>query len=235
MHLNPAHPALSEKRTIHVKMRREANERIFKSVSANDKMGKGKKIITRGTWKGLPLYSLTLEERETCPSDCIRWKECFGNGMPFAHRFEGGPSLHSEIMKGVARLNKKHIQGFAIRLHVLGDFYSVEYVNVWRCALDWFKGLHLYGYTARDKGEIGDAIEQLNLDYSGRCAIRFSRNQAYDPTSPGRAYAGDETVKNGFICPEMTGKVNSCLDCGLCWDVKKTVIFPDHDKMRKAK
>ena len=30
----------------------------------------------------------------------------------------------------------KHVNGFAVRLHNLGDFYSVEYVELWRKLLE---------------------------------------------------------------------------------------------------
>ncbi len=51
--------------------------------------------------------------------------------MPFAHRFstEGLiPRLEQEIKE----LMLKHKEGIVIRLHVLGDFYSTEYVEFWQ-------------------------------------------------------------------------------------------------------
>lgn len=238
MRLNPAHPALSEHRTIHTKMRKDplATKLIFKSVKNNGKMGKGKGLILRGRWKGMPLYSLTLEERDTCPSDCIRWAECYGNGSMFAHRYEKGVDLESKIMRDIATLNRKHPKGFVVRLHVLGDFYSTHYVKVWECALSWFPTLHIYGYTARHEGDIHNAILGLNANYWDRCRIRISRDGTYDSSTPEKIYAGTSTdLSEAFICPEQTGKVNSCLDCALCWEVDKTVVFLEHDEVNKAK
>ena len=34
------------------------------------------------------MFTLTLIERETCTNECEHYYDCFGNNMPFAHRFE---------------------------------------------------------------------------------------------------------------------------------------------------
>lgn len=238
MRLNPNHPALSENRTIHTKTIRSPfdSKAILKPANSNTKLGKRKNIITRGIWKGMRMFSLTLPERSTCPTSCMRWDSCYGNNMPFAHRFETGVELESKIMREVAALNRKYPHGFVVRLHVLGDFYSEHYVKVWKCALSWFPGLRIFGYTARDNGPILDAILNLNREFPSRCVIRISRNESFDETTGEKRYAASSAIgTEGFICPEMTGKTESCLTCGLCWTVDKTVVFPDHDELRKAK
>ena len=53
--------------------------------STNKKLGKR---VTKGRYAGFPMYTLTLEERATCPSACEHWADCYGNNMPFGHRFE---------------------------------------------------------------------------------------------------------------------------------------------------
>jgi hypothetical protein len=238
MRLNPNHPALSENRTIHTKTIRNPfdSKNVLKPANANTKLGKRKNIITKGIWKGLRMFSLTLPERSTCPTDCIRWDSCYGNNMPFAHRFETGQDLESKILKELTVLQRKHPEGIVVRLHVLGDFYSVQYTKMWACALSWFPTLKIFGYTARHHGPILDGINALNRKFPDRCVLRVSRNLAYNEEDGPTRYASDgsEDVK-GFICPEMTGQTESCLTCGLCWTVNKTVIFPDHDELRKAK
>ena len=67
---------------------------IFKAGKTNKKLG-GK--ISRGIWKSLPIYSLTLEERKTCPETCRHWGDCFGNNMPFAVRYVLNESLFNRI------------------------------------------------------------------------------------------------------------------------------------------
>ena len=62
--------AINEKRTLFPKNRRNPIENktdILKIGSNNDKLGG---LIEKGIWAGLPIYSLTLEERKTCPTSC---------------------------------------------------------------------------------------------------------------------------------------------------------------------
>jgi len=131
MKLKPGHPALTEARTIHPRTRKLPFEgQVIKAVANNGKLGKGSSVITKGKWRGMPMFSITLEERATCPSTCMRWAECFGNGMAFAHRFQHGPDLEAKIKAEVEYLAKIYPHGFVIRLHILGDFYSQAYVDM---------------------------------------------------------------------------------------------------------
>ena len=235
MRLNPAHPALSEARTIHVKMRREVTESatLLKSVKDNSKLGDGNGTILKGKWFGFPLFSLTLEERATCPPSCLRWEVCYGNGMAFGHRFQSGPALERQLQLEVAALSARYPRGFAVRLHILGDFYSVGYVGLWRSLLEKHPNLHVYGYSARYGCDIGRAIESLRITHPKRWWVRFSRNEQANGYN---IFAAEEgKVANAITCPEQTGKVHSCLDCGLCWSINKTITFIDHDKLAKQR
>ena len=236
MHLNPAHPALSEKRTIHTKTIRLPSQpkNILKPASANSKLGKRSNIITKGKWKGMRMFSLTLEERKTCPSDCFRWAECYGNAMPFAHRFEHGSDLTWHLYFELEKLAEKYPEGFVVRLHILGDFYSWAYAMFWRNMLELFPPLHIFGYTARKEGDIHDAIIGTNAKFPERHVVRISTNKSWDQAQPNKTYASNETVGKSFDCPEQTKKTESCLTCGLCWTVNNTVRFQDHDKLRKG-
>ena len=44
-------------------------------------------------------------------------------------------------------LDIDHPNGFAVRLHNLGDFYSLQYVALWRRLLARHPALHVWGYT----------------------------------------------------------------------------------------
>ena len=59
-------------------------------LSSNKKLGK---FVIKGRHKNKYLYSLSLEERKTCPTSCFHWKTCYGNNMPFAHRFRASNNL----------------------------------------------------------------------------------------------------------------------------------------------
>jgi len=204
-----------------IKTSRDAN--VLKPGSNNKKLGFN---ITSKRWKGKKLYSLTLVERETCPISCHHWDDCYGNNMPFAHRFSTD-DLEKNVHKNLDSLIEKHPNGIVIRLHVLGDFYSVDYVSFWEEMLFKYPTLCLFGYTGREEdSKIGKAIWLLNNRFNERCIIRYSRSKGYDGN---HLYAAEESFEGkSFDCPEQNGKVKSCAACGLCWTTQKTVRFLSH-------
>ena len=225
-----------------------ASELLIKK-STNVKLGKR---VTKGKWKGFPIFTLTLEERATCPRSCAHWADCYGNNMMYAFRYEAGPALETMLETELAELQRKHPNGFLVRLHILGDFYSVGYVAKWAKWLGMFPALHVYGYTANqpnasDKTEraIGQALLTL-LDHCGeRWAIRFSGN--FDRSTMTANSADDSRAmdavndKQAFLCPTQISKetgryaakgeetlVPDCGACGLCWTASKPVVFITH-------
>ena len=237
MKLKPDHPALSEKRTIHRSKVYDAfsfHSPIIKPVSLNSKLGKGKTLIEKGRWAGMPMFSLTLEERATCPSYCFRWAECYGNGMPFAHRFKPGEHLETRISFEIGLLAGKFSSGFVVRLHILGDFYSTDYANLWASLLEKHPELHIFGYTAHTTATpIGQLIAYMNT--TDRCWIRHSYSISHNREYPNEIFAGSPDKVSGIGCPEQTKKTESCLTCGLCWSTKQTITFEDHDKLYKER
>ena len=200
---------------------------MLKKGSNNKKLGYK---ITAKKWKGKRLYSLTLEERTTCPTSCHHWDDCYGNNMPFAHRFDTKneyvvflPKLRAEVQA----LCAKHPEGVVIRLHVLGDFFSVNYVHFWERMLIENPGLAVFGYTAREPHtDIGAAIQSLNKKKDGRFQVRQSRNKERDADG---FYAADESFEGEcFDCPEQKGLLPDCASCGACWMTTKTVRFKTH-------
>ena len=200
---------------------------VLKPGSNNKKLGFK---ITSPKWKGKKLYSLTLVERETCPISCHHWDDCYGNNMPFAHRFST-IGLLPKIEEEIETLSKKHAQGIVIRLHVLGDFMSPEYVSFWERMLFDHPTLALFGYTGREEDSaIGKAIWLLNTRYNDRCTIRYSRSKEFaSGYNVSNLFAAEESFTGkSFDCPEQTGKLPSCAACGLCWSVVKSVRFATH-------
>ena len=198
---------------------------ILKPGRNNKKLGYK---IKKGKHKGKYLYSLTLTERDTCPTSCHHWDDCYGNNMPFAHRFQHGKELEDKLDYEIGELVRKHNKGILVRLHVLGDFYSPEYVFHWGSLLTKYPTLSVYGYTARYDDSVAtalalfdicllytsDAADDKNKDYSD--AVQFT-------------YAADESFSGDFFdCPEQTGQVDSCADCAACWQTTKTVRFKSH-------
>ena len=214
-------------RTVYQKSVKAPNDRMLKSGKQNKKLGH---IVTVKMWQNKPIYSLTLEERMSCPTSCSEWDNCYGNNMPFAHRFDHThedflPMLDAQIDK----LMRKHPDGIVLRLHVLGDFYSVPYVEFWRQQLGKHPNLVAYGYTHRSaEGPIGKALRVLDMAFHQRFKIRFS--DAPDRRFSAQVYQTAEDVPSDhIICPEQLDKTDGCNTCGLCWSQpKRPIAFLEH-------
>jgi hypothetical protein len=232
------HPAMVQKLPLFENsiVKVEDSPRIFVSGQNNRKIGR---VVTRGEWSGKAIYTLTLPERATCPTSCHAFSTCYGNSMPFSRRHWHGEALEARIPIELAELLKQHAAGIVIRLHVLGDFYSLPYVGIWRKMLEQHPKLCVFGYTARlpDSTDqfssmIGKAIESLNRDFADRWQIRFSA-----PTSrpmgttiiDRRPEAG--LLPEGVCCPAERFDSSCCAQCALCWSPSmraKTIVFMRH-------
>jgi hypothetical protein len=85
------HPATVENRTLFpTTVRDVGQEWLLKGGEHSGKIGRR---VTKGAWKGFPIFTLTLEERATCPVSCALWHSCYGNHMPMARRWRHGPEL----------------------------------------------------------------------------------------------------------------------------------------------
>jgi|TARA_R110000823_G_scaffold197542_1_gene328703 hypothetical protein len=221
--LSTDHAAIVNSTTLYQKNIHDAGDYPHKVLkpSTNKKLGRK---ITKGAWRGMPFHTLTLVERETCDSDCEHWEDCYGNNMPFAHRFIANSALTSKINLELDILDKKYPAGYVIRLHILGDFYSVGYVNFWKRQLANRPGLRIYGYTRHHPTKtIGKAVLSVRQAFPDTFKIRFS-NLPSDNLSA----SSEHVSKRGIVCPVQLDKTPNCGACGLCWVAKKPIIFLDH-------
>lgn len=240
--LRADHPALAQERTIFpttVKTPCES-ERLFVSGHNNPKLGA---VVTKGRFAGRPIYHLTLEERATCPRSCLQWATCYGNGMHMARRHDHrDPNFLAFVEAELWGLWRAHPDGFMVRLHTLGDFYSVEYVDFWRNALAHVGGLAVFGFSAclpdaadPAEREIGQAVAALAEAEWTRFAIRFSRAE---PQAQSSVVVLEPLVRDDVVmCPAQTEATTACATCGFCWSIAgraKTVGFLLHGPKRGA-
>jgi hypothetical protein len=214
--------------TRYLKGVKSPHSNMLKRGKQNKKLGDK---VTVKKWKGMTMYSLTLEERATCPSDCEQWDNCYGDNMPFAHRFDHtDPNFISSLEQQLSSLNDKHPDGFVVRLHVLGDFYSGQYIVQWQLWLHQFENMNVFGYTHHEyTSQLGSMINNVNSIHSDRFRVRFSD----DLDTAFNASVIDETDAPtwngaGIICPEQLGKTDSCASCGYCWSSDQPVVFIEH-------
>ena len=215
---------LEEVRTKYPSTVRDAEGFVLRSGGLNAKLGRK---VLKGRWKGMPLFSLTLEERKTCPRSCAMWSNCYGNNMHLAHRHRHGEALQGVLAQNIDALSVKYPQGFVVRLHVLGDFYSPAYVDFWERMIRSYKELNVFGYTARGPTtEIGFGVAYLNYVFKKQFCIRFSGESGAGAASV-REH-GEPVPAMAFLCPEQTGQALSCGACTACWESRKEVSFIRH-------
>ena len=216
------HPAVVDGRTYFRRnvVGSDAQIRLLKSGGNSVKIGSH---VTKGALKGAPIFTLTLEERLTCPKSCAHWRDCYGNKMHWPKRIVPDDGFLPRLEAELHGLHAKHGR-FLVRLHVLGDFYSVAYVEFWSRMLRALLGLHIFGYTARRKCEIAAAI---NCIQGPRCSIRTS-----DDPSPlaFRSITVDDPASCGdaILCPAQTDKTDCCGTCALCWSTPRAIAFLRH-------
>lgn len=215
-----------------------AAERVLVDGRNNSKLG-GDVLV--GPLKGARIFSLTLEERATCPRSCQHWRGCYGNGMPFTTRWAHGPDLLDRLTREVEYLCATN-ERVLIRLHVLGDFWSVDYVAFWCALLAQHEGLHVFGFTAwaehTDIGaEIARTRDRFGLRFSVRHSERTGRWGAFTlPEGPIVSPYEARFVGDALICPEQRHAINGtdrgvhCGSCGACWQGDRPIAFFIHGK-----
>lgn len=221
------HPAVVEARTIFPTTVNEQDhprvKNLLKSGHNSRKIGKA---VTKGRWRGMPIFTLTLEERATCPRSCKEWRSCYGNGMPYTQRLRDDGWLMTGLAFEIEALAARHPAGFVVRLHVLGDFYSTEYVGFWRLMLARNDALRIFGFTAHAmESEIGGAVLALDFDFHDRCRIRFSGT---DEDGLGSLVIDHAADSQHVLCPAQSDATECCGTCGLCWTMNSTVEFVRH-------
>lgn len=200
----------------------------------NAKLGSQVKV---GRLAGLTIYHLSLEERATCPRSCEQWRTCYGNGMHLAARHQHGPALEDALRRDVPALLAKHKRGILVRLHTLGDFYSLDYVRCWGELLAAHPRLHAWGYTRRrrnDADQIGEALGRLRDLYWDRFAMRFSNLTGPRNSAVLKGHSSAPRIGDAFICKQEWAAQNgdltsiNCGTCAACWESDDPVVFVEH-------
>lgn len=220
MTLADDHPALLKGRTLFPStlVGAMASPRFLVSGHNNPKLGKQ---FRKGPWTGMPLFHVTLEERATCPRSCSLWDGCYGNSMHLARRHDHrDPAFMDALKAEVLTAARAYPKGLVVRLHTLGDFYSLEYVRLWADLIDAHPNLRVFGYTARredaddaESRQIARAIRWLTEQAWDVFAIRFSGQDGPQGTIVVRE---PDARGHVIMCPAQTYATAACVTCGLC-------------------
>jgi hypothetical protein len=226
--LAPDHPAMIDNRPLFTwKIGEPAQgERVIKSGSHNRKLDAG---TFRGVDRKHPIMGITLRERTDCPPTCVARDVCTGNKMHYARRFVVGPRFYDFVTRECAELSLDYPDGWLLRLHILGDFVSAEYVGFWEQRLVENPPLKIFGFTAHERGnEIGRRIDAVSEKFGWRrFAIRFSGGTGPTRSAHVLNDLPSEKVVDGFhVCPAKMHWAESCSRCGLCWNSELNIGFP---------
>ena len=233
--LSPDHLAVQESRTLfpHTRVFAQMDERVLKPGGYQRKLGA---VVSRGAWTGMPIYALTLEERKTCPQSCAHWHSCYGNNMNWSKRYQPTTMFELALWRNLELLQSEYHKGFVVRLHILGDFYSIGYVRLWATAMKAMPALRVFGYTARQpQSEIGRDVMLIGKSYPDRWKVRRSVPNpiTYEGESITVSDIGDKKAlhKDVIVCPAQLDKTSACSTCGLCWaeaSWNKAIAFINH-------
>lgn len=207
---------------------------ILAHGSRNAKLGAE---VLKGRYKGLPIYTVTLEEGRTCALECTLRDRCYGGGMHRAKRIRWDGE---ETGVAVAEAITNH-PGIFLRLHTLGDFPSVEYVDRVFAAVTQSEGSAAFGFSHYQRETpVGERVAELSRQNWGRFAIRTSYEHGKHAPIPERSaviisHPDQAKLHNAVICPEQLGKTKSCGSCGFCWHSQRPVAFLLHEVKKQFK
>lgn len=232
--LRRSHPAIRDNSTRYPGsiISAKKSKRVLVSGKENRKLGHR---VTKGRWRGLTIYSLTLVERASCPANCLEWSTCYGNALNWPKRLVLDDELTRRLDVELDMLAACHPSGFLVRLHVLGDFGAnaregLPYVEFWERRLRDTPELHVFGFTAHDPlSPVGAAIMSMNREFPGRVRIRFSGTTSDDGF--GATVIDDPAESQHVVCPfesDHPKRPKDCAGCGLCWTMDRTVEFVRH-------
>ena len=105
------------------------------------------------------------------------------------------------------------------RLHVVGDFYSLAYIEKWRLIIKSCPDIQFYGYTRswRDP-ELLPALEELRRFPNVQLHASLDWTHKDTPSSDWRLTS---IAGTGIPCSYEAKKVDSCMQCGRCFTPQK--------------
>ena len=185
--------------------------------------------VSRWNTKMGTVPSFSLPVLKTCPGKtefCSRL--CYGLNGRFAQ-----PQMKKILQSNLVATNQAHFvqrivheiqktRTEVFRLHVVGDFYSVEYVERWIEIADRLPGVKFFGSTRswRVPG-LRDAVTRF------RDLPNVYLRASIDPThldKPPSSWGVWSIEGEGDPCPHDFALGEHCLTCKKCWQTKDSDI-----------
>ena len=132
--------------------------------------------------------------------------------------------LEQVIVKQLDAVNNNN-NNIGLRWHSSGDFFSVEYIQMWNRIVRSFSNVCFWGYTRswcidelRKELNILENNVNVNLYYSWDISMKKIKDNH-------KISVVDINLDRSVKCPEQYGLVCSCADCGICFYNKKESIY----------
>lgn len=184
-------------------------------------------LISRGNLKLGVLPSFSLPVMTTCPGKtpfCDRY--CYGlkGNFILVNVKEANDRRLDATLKGdfveiiVGEIRKAKSPAF--RIHVIGDFYSVEYIEKWIDITEQLPAVVFFGSTRSWRCDfLAEAMKRFrDLE---NVYLRASVDLT-DTTKPdGCGWRLWSVEGEGMNCPHDVGKAESCFACKRCWTTKE--------------
>jgi len=107
----------------------------------------------------------------------------------------------------------------AFRLHVIGDFYTAEYVEKWITIAKTLPYVIFFGSTRSWRCEfLAESLKQLRDLENVYMKASIDRTDNLDPFSCGWNVWSVEG--EGILCPHDNNLVANCAECKRCWTIK---------------
>jgi hypothetical protein len=184
-------------------------------------------LISRGNSKLGTLPSFSLPVLTTCPGKtrfCTRY--CYGlKGMFTQEKLKEmndkrlDASLKPDFVPLIIKEIKK-TKALAFRLHVVGDFYSTEYIEKWIDIANSLLGVIFFGSTRSWRCDhLSPTLIQFRDLDNVFIKASIDITDDLDPVRDGWWVWSVEG--EGTPCPHDYGNVSSCAECRRCFMLKE--------------
>lgn len=187
--------------------------------------GKGNRKLGPNVYTYSRRPGLLEEDGGTCPGAS---KECLS--VCYAFRIRQNAALwrvyaiNSETERLLGDEDPLPDDAKLVRIHVSGDFSSVEYIEGWIRLARSRMDVRFFAYTRSWRiPELLSALEQLRALFNVQLFASIDKSiDRLPPSGWRRAWMeGDARIGAAvpsYVCPEQTGKKVSCQDCRYCID-----------------
>ena len=194
-------------------------------------------FVSNGNTKLGRVAAFSLSSRTTCPGASAWCKEhCYALRIErFRPHCRRAYSQNFALTHNLDAFVREMLETLppdtpAMRIHVGGDFYNAPYVNAWKEICLRRPRTLFWAYTRSwTLPRICAALEQL------RALPNVELFASTDPTMPlpppgwRIAFIDEDPRAHGLACPQQTGGIASCLDCGYCFRERQGhVVFKVH-------